>query len=187
VWYQKWFVHRALRPEAYGGLVHNTLSRARTYPLHPDILNSKAVQKVFTNNETYLLPHAFPEGCPQHPSYGQGHGTVAGACVTILKAFFDETFVIPNPVMASPDGLSLLPYAGADADQITVGGELNKVAANIAIGRNHAAVHWRSDYEASLPLGEAIAISVLRDQRPTYNENFQGFTFTMFDGTPITV
>ena len=187
VWYQKWFVHRALRPEAYGGLVHNTLRGARTYPLNSDILNSKAVKKVFANNGTYLLPHAFPEGCPQHPSYGQGHGTVGGACVTILKAFFDETFAIPNPLTASTDGLSLLPYTGADAGQITVGGELNKIAANIAIGRNHAAVHWRSDYEASLPLGEAIAISVLRDQRPTYNEKFQGFTFTKFDGTKITV
>ena len=187
VWYQKWFVHRALRPEAYGGLVHNTLSGARTYPLNSDVLNSKAVAEVFSKNGTYLLPHAFPEGCPQHPSYGQGHGTVAGACVTILKAFFDETFVIPNPVTSSTDGLSLLPYTGADAGKITVGGELNKIAANIAIGRNHAAVHWRSDYEASLPLGEAIAISVLRDQRPTYNENFEGFTFTKFDGTKITV
>jgi hypothetical protein len=187
VWYQKWFVHRALRPEAYGGLVHNTLSGARGYPLHSDILNSKAVKEVYANNGTYLLPHAFPEGCPQHPSYGQGHGTVAGACVTMIKAFFDETFVIPNPVMSSTDGLSLLPYTGADAGEITVGGELNKIAANIAIGRNHAAVHWRSDYEASLPLGEAVAISILRDQRPCYNESFEGFTFTKFDGTKITV
>jgi hypothetical protein len=187
VWFQKWFVHRMLRPEEYGGLVHNTLSGARSYPLHSDILNSKAVQEVFSKNGTWLMPHAFPEGCPQHPSYAQGHGTVAGACVTILKAFFDETFVIPDPVTPSTDGLSLLPYTGADADQLTVGGELNKIAANIALGRTHAAVHWRFDYEASLPLGEAIAISVLRDQRPGYNENFEGFTFTKFDGTKITV
>jgi hypothetical protein len=27
----------------------------------------------------------------------------------------------------------------------------------------------------------------LRDQRPTYNEPFNGFTFTKFDGTTITV
>jgi hypothetical protein len=187
VWFQKWFVHRTLRPEEFGGLVHNTLSGARTYPLHSDILKSQAVQEVFSKNGTYLMPHAFPEGCPQHPSYGQGHGTVAGACVTILKAFFDETFVIPNPVTPTTDGLDLMPYTGSDAGQITVGGELNKVAANIAIGRNHGAVHWRFDYEASLPLGEAVAISILRDQRLCYNESFEGFTFTKFDGTKITV
>ena len=187
VWFQKWFVHRALRPEAYGGLVHSQLTKAAHYPLNTDILNSDAVQQVFSRYGTYLLPMAFPEGCPQHPSYGAGHATVAGACVTILKAWFDETYVIPNPVQASDDGLSLVPYTGADAGQLTVGGELNKIAANVAIGRNIAGVHWRSDYLASLPLGEAIAISVLKDQKPTYNEDFHGFTFTKFDGTRITV
>lgn len=41
-WYQKWFVHRALRPEELGGLVHWTKTGAAHYPLHPDILNSPA-------------------------------------------------------------------------------------------------------------------------------------------------
>jgi len=187
VWFQKWFVHRCLRPEEFGGLVHFTKTQQASYPLHPDVLNSQAVAIVFADTGSYLMPHAFPEGCPQHPSYGQGHGSVAGACATIVKAFFDDTWVIPNPMVASEDGLSLVPYTGADAGQITVGGELNKVAANIALGRNHAAVHWRSDYQDSLILGEAIAISVLRDQRPCYNESFQGLTFTKFDGTVVRV
>ncbi len=187
VWYQKWIVHRALRPEAYGGLVHMTLARTKSYPVHSDVLNSNAVEQVFSRNGTYFLPMAFPEGCPQHPSYGLGHATVAGACSTIVKAFFDENWVVPNPVMASDDGLSLVPYAGSDAGQITLGGEMNKIAANVAIGRNHAGVHWRSDYVEGLLLGEAVAISVLRDGRNCYNETFQGFTFTKFDGTQITV
>jgi hypothetical protein len=187
VWYQKWMVHRALRPEAYGGLVHMTLAGIKSYPVHSDILNSDAVQQVFNRNGTYLLPMAFPEGCPQHPSYGAGHATVAGACSTIVKAFFDENWVVPNPVVASDDGLSLVPYTGSDAGQMTLGGEMNKIAANVAIGRNHAGVHWRSDYAQSLLLGEAVAISVLRDGRNCYNEAFNGFTFTKFDGTQITV
>ena len=36
-----------------------------------------------------LLPMAFPEGSPMHPAYGAGHATVAGGCVTMLKAFFE--------------------------------------------------------------------------------------------------
>jgi len=32
------------------------------------------------------------EGSPMHPAYGAGHATVAGACVTILKAFFDHNY-----------------------------------------------------------------------------------------------
>jgi hypothetical protein len=38
-----------------------------------------------------------------------------------------------------------------------------------------------------LLLGEAVAISVLRDQRYLYNEVFKGFTFTTFNGQQITV
>jgi hypothetical protein len=177
VWYQKWLVHRRLRPEAYGGLVHNTLAGARAYPLHRDVLNSQAAAAAKMLHGTYLLPMAFPEGSPLHPSYGAGHATVAGA----------ESFVIPNPVVASADGLSLVPYTGGDAGSLTVGTELNKLASNIAIGRNFAGVHWRSDYEESLKLGEALAISVLADQKLTYREPFAGFTFTKFDGTRITV
>jgi hypothetical protein len=185
--YQKWFVHRALRPIAYGGLVHNTITRAANYPLPREVLNSQAVDQVFSKYGTYLLPAAFPEGNPQHPSYPEAHGAIAGACVTALKAFFNETFVLPTSVVASDDGQSLVPYTGADAGQITVGGELNKLADNVALGRDMAGVHWRSDAEQALLLGEAVAISILRDQRPTYNEPFDGFAFTKFDGKTITV
>jgi hypothetical protein len=185
--YQKWFVHRTLRPIAYGGLVHNTMTGMADYPLGKEVLNSQAVDQTFSKYGTYLLPAGFPEGNPQHPSYPEAHGSIAGACVTVLKAYFNESFVLPSPVVASDDGQSLLPYTGADAGQITVGGELNKLADNVALGRNMAAVHWRSDAEQALLLGEALAISVLRDQRPIYNEPFSGFTFTKFDGTTITV
>jgi len=187
VWYQKWFVHRRLRPEEFGGRVHNRLTGAASYPLHPSVLNSEAAREVFRQFGSYLLPQAFPEGCPLHPSYGAGHATVAGACVTILKAFFNESFVIPEPVLPGPDGHTLRPYTGPGADRLTVGGELNKLAANVALGRNFAGIHWRTDYAESVKLGETVAISILRDQRACYNEAFSGFTFTRFDGTTITI
>lgn len=187
VWFQKWFVHRRVRPEAFAGRVHNHKTGAAQYPIHADVLNSAVAAQVFGETGTYLLPMAFPEGCPLHPAYGAGHATVAGACVTLLKALFDESFLVPNPVTAAPDGLALVPYTGPDANQLTVGGELNKLASNVGIGRNWAGVHWRSDYTESLRLGEAVAISLLRDQRSSYNENFRGFTFTKFDGQTVTV
>ena len=187
VWYQKWFVHRRLRPEEFAGRVHFKLAHGKPYPIHSDVLGSQALADVYSQHGTYLLPMAFPEGCPIHPAYGAGHSTVAGATVTILKALFDESYVIPNPVQATTDGLALVPYTGSDAGQLTVGGELNKIAANVAFGRNIAGVHWRTDGSNSLRLGEEIAISVLRDKRGCYNETFGGFTFTKFDGTSITV
>jgi hypothetical protein len=184
VWFQKWFVHRRLRPEQYGERVHKTLTGEISYPVHEDVLNSQAVQAVFDKFGTFFLPQAYPEGCPVHPSYGAGHATVAGACVTILKAMFDENFVIPNPLVATADGLALVPYNGPP---LTVGGELNKHATNVAIGRNHAGVHWRTSTMNSLRLGEEVAISILRDQRLTYHEQFSGLTFTNFEGAKVTV
>jgi hypothetical protein len=112
---------------------------------------------------------------------------VVGACITALKAFFNENSVIPSPVIAADDGQSLLPYTGSDAGQITVGGELNKLANNVALGRDMAGVHWRSDAEQALLLGEKVTISILRDQRHTYNEPFNGFTFTKLNGLSVTV
>ncbi len=186
VWHQKWFVHRRLRPEAYGGLIHQTNSGTKVYPVDAQALNSQAVANAFTKNGTYLLPLAFSEGSPTHPAYGAGHATVAGACVTLLKAFFDENTIITNPVVATADGTDLVPYTGADAGNLTVGGELNKVAANVAIARNMAGVHWRSDYFDSIRLGERVAICILSNQRKDYNEDYS-FSFTNFDGKPITI
>jgi hypothetical protein len=187
VWFQKWYVHRRLRPEAFGGLVHNRIANKINYPLHADILNSGAAAGVFQKYGNYLLPQAFPEGSPLHPAYGAGHATVAGASVTILKAVFDESYVIPNPVVPSADGQTLVPYAGPDKDRLTIGGELNKLASNVGMGRNFAGIHWRTDCTNSLLLGEELAIRMLMDLRMTYNEDFGGFTFTKFDGSRITV
>jgi hypothetical protein len=182
-WFQKWFVHRRLRPEAFGGLVHHTRYGTASYPVNREILNSTALDRIFSAHGTYLLPVASPEGSPTHPSYGAGHATVAGACVTILKAWFDESFVIPNPVMPDASGAMLLPYSGED---LTVGNELNKLAANVALGRNAAGIHYRSDYTESIKLGENVAIGILQEQKATYNEDVM-FTFTRFDGATITI
>jgi membrane-associated phospholipid phosphatase len=192
-WYQKWQVHRALRPEAFCGLVQFQITHGRYPFLNPQVVSSQAVQRVFSQNGTYFLPMAFPEGCPTHPSYGSGHATVAGACVTILKAMFDEATPIINlfqPVVPTTDGLSLVPYAGADAGLMTVGGELHKVAMNIAVGRNIAGVHWHSDAVQSLFVGEQVAISVLEDVKNTLNEFRTGggsFTFHDFRGNQVTI
>ncbi len=187
VWFQKWFVHRRLRPEAFAARVHQTAFMNRAYPVHTEILNSIASDSRlggYLQPGNALLPMAFPEGSPTHPTYGAGHATVAGACTTILKAFFNESAVIPNPVVPDAAGQFLSSYTG---DTLTIGGELNKIASNVANGRNMAGVHWRSDAAASLILGEEIAISILKDQKSCYNEQFDGFGLTKFDGTTVVV
>jgi membrane-associated phospholipid phosphatase len=158
---------------------------ALEYPIHPDLANSPAAEEVFRRTGSYLLPQAYPEGSPLHPSYPSGHATVAGACSAILKACFDEEGLIPDCVHATPDGLALEPCPPSFA--ATVGNEVNKLAFNIAMARDWAGIHYRSDATAGLRLGEEVGISVLQDLVRCCTEDFEGFSFTRFDGTPVKI
>lgn len=183
-WFQKWQVHLRLRPETFGGRLHHHLSGSRSYPIHRSVDKVKVFDETFSRTGSYLLPMAYPEGSPTHPAYPAGHATIAGACTTLMKAFFDEEHPVPNPITPDNDGIGVSPYTG---DVLTIGGELNKLASNIALGRDIAGVHWRTDGTEGLLVGEQIAIGVLRDIKRTYNEEFDGFSFRGFEGTPIFV
>jgi hypothetical protein len=203
VWYQKWFLHRRLRPEAYAGRIHFHKAKKRNYPFDPGefpkldaVLKAVADLNKKKGGSGLFLPMAFTEGCPTHPAYGAGHATVAAACVTVLKAFYYEDVSLADLnasiFMAKEDGTGLIeltkgqshgPYKYDEiAGKMTVGGELNKLASNVSLGRNFAGVHWRSDHAESLRLGEQVAIQLLREIVQTYNERVS-FTITKFDGT----
>jgi hypothetical protein len=234
VWRQKWLVHRRCRPEVYGGLLqmqHNGYNGGtpRNYGLPTavaacsnfdnalnDTLAAVSAYNSVLNGGTgtFFLPMAFSAGSPSHPAYGAGHATVAGACVTVLKAWFDEDAKLKNifekantdmttnqsePKEPTGGMLKLLQpgyrktgtsledfcepqeYTGADANNMTVGGELNKLASNVAMGRSMGGVHWRTDNTRSLRLGEAIAIEILRKRTMEYAERPVSFTFRSFD------
>ena len=184
-WFQKWRVHRFLRPEACGGRVHYHMNGRAQYELPAELLNSAAVAETFRRNGTYFCPQAYIEGSPTHPSYPAGHATIAGACVTVLKAFFNEDFVLPNPVVANDSGDTLLPWTG---DDLTIGGELNKLANNISLGRDAAGVHYRQDGVQGLFGGEQQALSLLQDHTRSVTEaGFEGFELTLFDGQRVRV
>lgn len=198
-WFHKWIVNLRQRPEHVGGLVHARLANVTPQPqaaakLHPDVLNSQAVAQTFSQFGTYLLPQAFPEASPTHPCYPTGHGTVAGACLTAVKFFFDGSQKIrpllqaagSDVMQTSEDGLSLVPYTGADADSLTINGELSKLAFNISFGHGiHSGIHFRSSTRASILLGEKVGLSVLQDRAMGYNEPFN-ISITKFDGTTHT-
>lgn len=233
VWRQKWLVHRRCRPEVMGGLIQmqrngfgGTMRDYRlptSLPGTPDFqaklndtLNAVQTHNAALNGGagTLFLPMAFSAGSPSHPAYGAGHATVAGACVTVLKAWFDEAVLLqkifddanasastgkvtPSDPAGGPfkllqpgyrqTGVSLedfcdpQEYTGGDANKITVGGELNKIASNVAMGRSMGGVHWRTDNTRSLRLGEEIAIEILRKRTMEYAERPVSFTFRSFD------
>jgi hypothetical protein len=211
VWYYKWNVHRRLRPEEFAGRIDEQKRHGQSYPFHPGAQGLAALDDVLgyvtTANHTnptdspgcgkpppppeasYLLPMQFPEGCPVHPSYGAGHATTAGACVTLLKALFNDELLLKDlhridasgdlvtyfvPVEPSADGRRLEVYADNDAHKMTLGGELDKLASNVSLFRNIAGVHWRSDHTYSLLLGQAVAINYLADVVNTYSEEGSG-------------
>ena len=231
VWNQKWQVNLRLRPEAYGGLVHvqnigiGGSGGKRPYGLPGWVSKTEAAKQVKAKHKCLLLPMAFTPGSPAHPAYGAGHATVAGACVTVLKAYF-QTFEtvngkeVPIPLVydekKSPKGLKertepfgvgspMSTYvtgvvSGADgdegtrtllpkvvADKLTIEGELNKLAMNVAMGRSMGGVHWRTDNSRSLVLGEALAAKMLADITTDANEH-PSFEFRSFsrqsDGNP---
>ena len=144
-----------------------------------------------------------------HPAYGAGHATVAGACVTILKAFFDTGAKLvdrgessrcqprfafaharpgDNPVQFVVDAADTQKLKAENATQaLTLEGELNKLAANISIGRNMGGVHYYSDYYDSVRMGEVIAIGILEEQALTYPTYPFVLSVPTFDGDVVRI
>lgn len=201
--FQKFNVHRRMRPEALAGWMYqrrnpadaSVTDRLAAFEAMEDALagSSGIGNELDAKNGTdnWLLPMAFPEGSPAHPSYGAGHATVAGACVTILKAWFDHGWPLRDggasiAYVPNADGSALVDVSATLDAPLTVEGELNKLAGNIAIGRNWAGVHYYTDYIESFKLGEQIALSLLEEQKLTYSEAFS-LTVPLHDGTTVRI
>lgn len=193
--YQKYNTHRRTRPEGVGGLLHqlDASNLPEAAILHNLLSAFTGLSGISTEVKALpggnlLLPMAFPEGSPAHPSYGAGHATVAGACVTILKAFFDAGWELrdatgmPIAYEADPDQNGQQLKGVALTSPLTVEGELNKLAANISIGRDWAGVHYYTDYYESIRMGEQVALGVLEEQKLQYGESFS-MTVPLLDGS----
>ena len=217
--YQKFNNHLRLRPEALAGRIERASVIDSLFPATCNRFTDLAehidptVQQIKDFNQqagsadgaSALLPMAFAEGSPMHPSYGAGHATVAGACVTILKAFFDTSAVLSchkatNTIAFTMNDHGVDPVqfevinTGANIDMraatdcpLTVEGELNKLAANISIGRNMAGVHFFSDYYDSVRMGERIALGMLEEQAMCYPTDEFRLQVPTFDGEVVTV
>lgn len=174
---------------------HNTAQNAVAGAAVTPLVPADPDLPVIADAANFLLPMAFPEGSPTHPAYGAGHATVAGACVTTLKAFFEMR--LPDgtprpwpyadvfaPSIKPAEGGELKPVAPHPA--LTVEGELDKLAANISIARNMAGVHYFTDYYESARLGERVAASIIAEQLSLYAEPV-AVSFTSFDGDAIEI
>ncbi|MEO0625149.1 MAG: vanadium-dependent haloperoxidase [Pseudomonadota bacterium] len=213
--YQKFNVHIRLRPETLAGRIACANQIKGEFPelagkfadmagdLSDTLKGIEDLNNTATGQKTHFLPMAFAEGSPMHPAYGAGHATVAGACVTVLKAFFDTdtVFVKPKgggeavfkrfdtndtPVAYVSDlgsgGTGETLVESPKPPLLTLEGELNKLAANISIGRNMAGVHYFTDYYDSVRMGEEIAIGILEEQALGYTTDPFVLSVPTFDG-----
>ena len=187
-WVWKWHQLKQ-RPEEMAYQVHLT----KKYPTDPSavpfpdlLLNSQILTDIATNNNgKYLMPLAYSQGSPYHPSYPAGHATIAGAATTILKAWFNCDSGI-QAFISDPSGLDLdVYYQGAGSTAfvfLKIGDELDKLASNCSISRNFAGIHYRSDAEGGILLGEKVAIDLLKDEVYKYKDK-TCFRFRRRDGT----
>ena len=209
-WNQKYNVGLRIRPEVYAQryeLAKNNRAIRQAVPGLKQLRQrinkySQILERVRNANpqESSYLKLLFPEGSPTHPSTPAGHATVAGACVTVLKAMLATHE--PGGALAkwvdagrqavhSIDGDSLVPYAEDDAAEMTVVGELNKLASNVALGRDHAGVHYRVDGDSGILTGEEFAITFLIDRAKEMwvsdTDLFPGWRLSKFDGSEVLI
>lgn len=175
-WFQKWGVHRRLRPEVYAQRLElfrrGELGGSSETPFEDEKFNevfgegadvwkkTQVLERIFEHNKqqnvdqergdrngTWLLPMAYPEGSPTHPAYPGGHATFVAAAATIAKALFADG-AMPSPQVPDRNGERLVNYEGVP---LTIHGELNKLIANVTLFRDGAGMHWRSDGTAIGP------------------------------------
>jgi hypothetical protein len=197
-WYWKWLHSRKLRPECFGLWIHDVKSglvqNRGNFDISNVVLDNPILKKVYQSNNlvkpgsnSYTLSQAYREGGPLHPAYISGHAIISGACITIIKCFYNgdqKWLTIPGVISGKLSGLvnsivqsdatgdNLTSYSEKDMNEITINSELDKLASNIAFGRNWAGIHYRTDATEGIQLGEKVAIHFMENLLSTMVENF---------------
>jgi membrane-associated phospholipid phosphatase len=191
-WVWKWHQLKQ-RPEEMANQVNLT----KKYPTDPSavpfpslLLNSQILTDISNNNNgKYLMPLAYSQGSPYHPSYPGGHATIAGAATTILKAWFNCDSGI-QAFISDPSGTDLdIYYQGTGSTAfvfLKIGDELDKLATNCSHSRNFAGIHYLSDSEGGILLGEQVAIDLLKDEVYKYKDK-TCFRLRRRDGTVVEI
>jgi hypothetical protein len=147
------------------------------------------------SGSTALLRTVRGNSSPMDPSMPSLWSVIAGACITIYKAYldchdqFDIPLAFPNPIVHSLTGGLPVAYAGPLGSTPTINGELNKLASNLGQAQGWLGEAFRSDL--AYELGETIAIRYLGDTVKSFHESydgvFEGFKLTRFNGEFITI
>jgi hypothetical protein len=114
---------------------------------------------------------------------GTATGDLAGGGTTTVRS----TRLAPVTEVSTALGATADSIAEARSETITVNDELNKLATNVALGRNWAGIHYRSDGIEGLLLGEQVAVRYLQDHLRSTDLPFDGYRLEpFFDAYPGT-
>jgi hypothetical protein len=214
-WRYKWIEYLHLRPEAYASRIVKALDPEFTYDVPyfneirefaKDTLITELFDKISENNKCKepFLQMIYNEGSPTHPSCPAGHAVLAGASVTMLKAMLKTNDENDEPLKWNTDkrntnkvdksGQTLTELSEEEDPTIvnmTINGELNKLAVNMSYGRMFGGVHYRQDCDIGLEIGEQYAIETLKNicqnHYPSVKQETISFTLEKFDGEIIKI
>lgn len=201
-WNSKYNITLRLRPEAMAQRVDCIKKEMFVGDVFDTIKDNlvhgeDTLAEVFSRNNNYLLLMMYPEGSPTHPSCPAGHAVVSGACTTVMKAFLkthdSDNIPLnwPSEAKHSINGNDLVTYINDDKNIMTIVGEINKLASNMALGRDIGGVHYRSDGVEGIFLGEKFAIKYLqiklKEYIGLYNGMISSFKLEKFNGEFIEI
>jgi membrane-associated phospholipid phosphatase len=157
-WHAKWAGPRRRRPEELA---------ADPGSLHPIW---QQIGAPLLEPYSGCLPMLIAEGSPCHPAYPSGHAVIGGAVATVLLAAF-----------------AARPMAASDQSPSTTHEELRKLARNFGEARITLGIHYQSDVDEGLALGERAALLVLRQAKAKAEQPWGSVTFRGVTGQAHTV
>jgi hypothetical protein len=170
------------RPEALGIEIERIYrNNSNEFLISPELLRNPVLKAIKSKNGNRLLSQAHYQGAPLHPSNHSEYAAIAGACITVLKFFFNTKCEI-DIYAPDSDGKKLV-NTGMKS---TIEDELNKLACNIGISRMWAGVNYHKDIIRGLKLGEKIAINHLQCLLSKYPYDLN-ISFNRFNNKVVTL
>ena len=169
------------------------------YYQNTQLLDSGVLEDVFEKYQSYFLPMFDVLGCVPEPSYPSGYVMHVGGIMSGFKALFSPEDTIPA-FEPSEDAESLVPILDDHGVQVRLNlfDEIDKYVYNHATSRVSQCVHYRSDIQLALDIGEEVVINHLREHAARYayalptkpfvpGPKKTGYLFRRFNGTFVDI
>jgi len=149
-----------------------------THPAYPAGHSGVAGATVTILKALFDGTHPFPTAEMVVPvADGTAEGRLAGGGTTAVQT---TRLGAVDDVSGDALGATADELAEARRGTTTVNDELNKLATNIALGRNWAGIHYRSDGIEGFLLGEQVAVRYLQDHLRSTDLPFAGYRLEPF-------